>query len=336
MGPEFRIQFGMAIEKIPVTVISGFLGAGKTTLVNHLLSQRSYAHIGIIVNEFGEVGIDGQLVVSDDNPLIEISNGCVCCTVRKDLSLAVTKLLRHGGRRLDRLVIETSGLADPAPVLQTFLADPDLMRDVELESVVTVVDAMHIHLHLDDDIVREQIAFADVVVLNKISLLAPVIADGLESRLRQLNPVAVLVRTDHSRIAAADLFGVRRFSLPNLLALEPDLLNGGDHDHEHDTTIQSCCIVADRPLHPERFNRWINQLIQLEGTTLMRSKGVLHFHAEARQFHFHSVHMLVNAQPGRRWHDTESRESKLVFIGRNLCAETLREGLLSCVHNTPT
>lgn len=322
----------MQHDKIPVTVVSGFLGAGKTTLVNHLMSQNAHAHIGLIVNEFGEVGIDGQLIIADENPLIEINNGCVCCTVRKDLSVAIAELLRRGGRKLDRLIIETSGLADPAPVLQTFLADPDLMRHVELESVVTVVDAMHVHLHFEDDIVREQIAFADVVVINKVSLLGPAAAEQLESVLSQLNPAAAMIKTDHSRVDATELLGTRRFSLPHLLAIEPDLLDGGEHDHEHDISIQSCCIVAERPLDPERFNRWMNQLVQRDGANLMRTKGVLSFHAEERQFHFHSVHMLLNARPGRRWRDTETRDSKLVFIGRALDTESLREGLLDCMN----
>ncbi|AOB31745.1 cobalamin biosynthesis protein CobW [Bordetella sp. H567] len=317
--------------RIPVTVISGFLGAGKTTLVNHLMQQCPTEQIAVIVNEFGEVGIDGQLIVADDNPLIEINNGCVCCTVRKDLAVAVRELLRPGGRELDRIVIETSGLADPAPVLQTFLADPDLIQQVELESVIAVVDALHVHLHLDDEIVREQIAFADAIVLNKVSSMGPVALADLEARLLQLNPAAHLERTDYAQVAAQSLFGIRRFSLPNVLAIEPDLLDGGEHDHEHDESIQALCVDVADPLDAERFNRWMNQLVQRAGADLMRTKGVLNMRSEARQFHFHSVHMLLDARPGRRWRDDEIRDSKLVFIGRRLDGDALRIGLRNCI-----
>lgn len=321
----------MPIDKIPVTVISGFLGAGKTTLVNHLMHQSGDAHIAVIVNEFGEVGIDGQLIVADDNPLIEINNGCICCTVRRDLSVAIAQLLQRDGRQLDRFVIETSGLADPAPVLQTFLAGPEMMQRVELESVIAVVDALHVHLHLEDEIVREQIAFADVIVLNKVSSLEPSALQRLVSRLRQLNPAAHVETADHARVPAASLFGTRRFSLPNVLALEPGLLDGGEHDHEHDASIQSFCVDTREALDAERFNRWMNQLVQRDGADLMRTKGILNFRGEARRFHFHSVHMLLEATPGRRWNGDEARDSKLVFIGRDLDTEALRSGLMDCV-----
>jgi G3E family GTPase len=321
----------MALDHIPVTIVTGFLGAGKTTLVNHLLAQCGDAYVGIIVNEFGEVGIDGQLIVADDQPLIEITNGCVCCTVRKDLTAAVGELLGVAGRPIDRLIIETSGLADPAPVLQSFLADPDLLRRVELESVIAVADAHHVLLHLDDDIVREQIAFADVIVLNKVETAGQQALAGLERELRRLNPAAHLIQAERAQVRAAELLGTKRFSLPHVLAIEPDLLAGNEHDHEHDASIGSCCIEVDAALDAERFNRWTNQLIQREGPRLMRSKGVLNLHGEARQFHFHSVHMLLDARPGRRWRADEPRRSRLVFIGRNLDVDGLREGLLGCL-----
>jgi G3E family GTPase len=326
----------MSFENIPVTIISGFLGAGKTTLVNNLLAGCGDARVGIIVNEFGEVGIDGQLIVADENPLIEINNGCVCCTVRKDLSVAIGELLHRSGKKLDRLIVETSGLADPAPVLQTFLADAALLQCVEVESVVTVVDAHHVLWHLDDDIVREQIAFADVVVLNKIELIDASGLGRLEHDLRVLNPTALVIKTSHAQVAVADLLGTKRFALPHVLALEPELLNGGEHDHEHDASIQSCCVETDGALDPERFNRWMNQLVQRQGRQLMRTKGVLNVHAEARQFHFHSVHMLLDARPGRRWRADEHRQSKLVFIGKDLDPEALRKGFLGCLASLPT
>jgi G3E family GTPase len=322
----------MALGTIPVTIISGFLGAGKTTLVNHLLAGCGDARIGIIVNEFGEVGIDGQLIVADEQPLIEITNGCVCCTVRKDLSTAVSQLLAQSVGKVDRLIIETSGLADPAPVLQTFLADAELLQRVELESVVTVVDAHHVRLHLDDGIVQEQIAFADVIVLNKVELIGPDELVQLQRDLRRLNPAAAVMKTSQSRVAAGELLGVKRFSLPNILAIEPDILDGTEHDHEHDASIVSSCLVADGALDPDRFNRWVNQMVQRDGAKLMRMKGVLDFHGEVRQFHFHGVHMLLDAKPGRRWRADEPRQSKMVFIGRDLDIDALREGFLGCLH----
>lgn len=321
----------MTLGSIPVTIVTGFLGAGKTTLVNHLLAQCGEAYVGIIVNEFGEVGIDGQLIVADDQPLIEITNGCVCCTVRKDLTVAVGELLQRAGRPVDKLIIETSGLADPAPVLQSFLADAGLLQRVELESVITVADACHLLLHLGDDIAREQIAFADVIVLNKVERTSAPECAQIERELRRLNPVAHVIRASHAQVAATELLGTQRFSLSHALSIEPGLLDGEEHDHEHDASIGSCCIETDAALDPERFHRWMNQLVLKDGARLMRSKGVLNLRGEARQFHFHSVHMLLDARPGRRWRTDEPRRSRLVFIGRDLEVETLREGLLGCL-----
>lgn len=316
--------------KIPVTVISGFLGAGKTTLVNHLLESGGPERIGVIVNEFGEVGIDGALIVADEEALIEISNGCVCCTVRADLVASVKELLARSAAPLDRLIVETSGLADPAPVLQTFLADPDVRSRVELEAVVTVVDACHFARQLEDEIVREQVAFADVVVINKSDLARTDELANLEERVRTLNRTASVLRAERSRVPPQTLLGTRRFSLPALLAIEPDLLDETAHDHEHDSSIQSCALVEAGALDPERFNRWINELVQERGAQLMRMKGVLNFRAEPRRFHFHSVHMLLEASPGRPWQRGEPRDSRLVFIGRGLDAESLRASFLDC------
>jgi G3E family GTPase len=322
----------MAIGKIPVTVISGFLGAGKTTLVNHLLSENRHYRIGVVVNEFGEVGIDGQLIVAEQEALIEINNGCVCCTVRADLVASVKQMLDLAGHRLDRLIIETSGLADPAPVLQTFLADPDLRTQVELESVITVVDALHLDGQLSDEIVREQIAFADTLILNKTDLVSQNVLANIRNQVRLVNRTAAVLQTNHSRVPVDALLGIRRFSLPNLLMIEPDILEDEGHDHEHDASISSCSVVTAGALDPDRFNRWINQLVNDQGPQLMRMKGLLNFVSEARRFHFHSVHMLLEALPGRRWEEDEARDNRFVFIGRDLDSEQLRQGFLDCLH----
>ncbi|MFJ3487871.1 CobW family GTP-binding protein [Pseudomonas sp. NPDC090202] len=321
----------MALGKIPVTVISGFLGAGKTTLVNHLLNHNRQYRIGVVVNEFGEVGIDGQLIVAEQEALIEINNGCVCCTVRADLVASVRQMLDLAGHRLDRLIVETSGLADPAPVLQTFLADPDLRSRVELESVITVVDALHLDGQLNDEIVREQIAFADTLILNKTALINPEALANIGRQVRLLNSTASVIATNHSEVAVDTLLGNKRFSLPNLLMIEPDILEDEGHDHEHDASISSCSVVIEGALDPDRFNRWINQLVNDQGQRLMRMKGLLNFSSEARRFHFHSVHMLLEAVPGRRWEAHESRDNRFVFIGRDLDSEQLRQGFLECL-----
>jgi G3E family GTPase len=318
-------------QKLPVTIITGFLGAGKTTLVNHLLAQRADQKFGIIVNEFGEVGIDGELIVAEENPLIEIRNGCVCCTVRADLVAGVKVLLEQKEIKLDRLIIETSGLADPAPVLQTFLADAELLEKVQLESVITLVDAANHARQQDDDIAREQIAFADLVILNKIALLREDHLKELERSLRTLNPTAAILRANHAELPVSTLLRAPRFSLPNLLAIEPGLLED-EHDHEHDASIGACAVETDHPVDPDRFNRWLNQLVQCEGQRLLRMKGVLNFTGEARKFYFHSVHMLLEGKPGKPWEAGAPRTSRFVFIGRDLDRAALKQGFLSCVH----
>ncbi|GGD88937.1 CobW family GTP-binding protein [Caballeronia grimmiae] len=322
----------MRPAKVPATVITGFLGAGKTTLVNHLLESTRPMQIGIVVNEFGEVGIDGQLIVADESAVIEINNGCVCCTVRTDLVASVRDMLMRFGDRLERLIIETSGLADPAPVLQTFLADPDVRERVELESVVAVVDAMHARAQLHDDIAREQVVFADRIVINKTDLVSSDAVDALVAGIRRLNPTARIEYAQRSRIDAHALFGTRSFSVDNLLAIEPNLLDEDSHDHEHDDSIASCAIVVPGGIDATRFNRWINQLVQTQGTQLLRMKGVLNMHDEPRRLHFHSVHMLLDTTFGRAWMRGETRESRFVMIGRNIDAARMRDGLLSCMN----
>lgn len=319
----------MNIKKIPVTIVSGFLGAGKTTLVNHLLAQGEELNIGVIVNEFGEVGVDGELILADENALIEIRNGCICCTVRTDLVSAVKELLAKSNLELDRLIVETSGLADPAPVLQTFLADAELLSKVELESVISVVDAVNMRRQLNDEIAREQIAFADLVVLNKSELVNSKDLELIEQDLRRINPTAKIIQTSNSVAPVEVLIGALRFSLPAILDIEPGLL-GEEHDHEHDQSVSSCAAEVDSPIDSTIFNRWVNQLVQAHGEKLMRMKGILNIAGEARQFHFHSVHMLLDNKPGKRWPEGDQRKSRMVFIGKNLDSNALRDGFSAC------
>jgi G3E family GTPase len=252
--------------------------------------------------------------------------------VRTDLVAGVKVLLERNDIKLDRLIIETSGLADPAPVLQTFLADTDLLNRVELESVVTLVDAVNFQRQIDDGIAREQIAFADLIVLNKVDLLETDDIAPLERDLRAINPIAAIICTNNSQVATDTLLGAPRFSLPNVLAIEPGILQD-EHDHEHDNSITSCAVETSHALDPDRFNRWVNQLVQQQGQHIMRMKGVLSFQGEARQFYFHSVHMLLDAKPGRPWKSAEARQSRFVFIGRHLDRVVLQHGFLDCVHD---
>jgi len=326
----------MHIRKVPTTVVTGFLGAGKTTLVNHILKRTRPTPIGIVVNEFGEVGIDGQLIVADEEAVVEINNGCICCTVRRDLVTSVLQLLARHGDKLERLIVETSGLADPAPVLQTFLADPDVRERVELESVIAVVDARHATGQLRDDIAREQIVFADRIVINKTDLVTPVELATLSSNLRTLNPTATLDCVTRSAAAVDTLLGSRSFSIDNLLAVEPSLFADGEHDHEHDASIGSCAFHIPGELDGLRFNRWASQLVQSQGATLMRMKGLLNVGGEPRRVHFHSVHMLMDTCFGKPWEKDEPRVSRVVAIGRELDEVALRSGLLQCVADVPT
>jgi G3E family GTPase len=322
----------MRLRKIPATVVTGFLGAGKTTLVNRLLACPPPVHVGIIVNEFGEIGIDGQLIVAEEEALVEINNGCICCTVRKDLVKSVAKLMARSGDWLERLIIETSGLADPAPVLQTFLADPDVRDRVELESVVAVVDARHFDEQLHDQIAREQVVFADRVIINKTDLIEVDRLSSLMARIHALNPTALIDTALHCAVDVSAMLGVRHLSIDNLLTIEPSLLDSSAHDHQHDNTISSYAFVIPGSLDGIRFNRWANSTVNCHGRQLMRMKGILNLYDESRRLYFHSVHMLLEADFGKAWHPDECRDSKLVMIGRDLDMPTMREALFGCIH----
>ncbi|ODN69151.1 CobW family GTP-binding protein [Methylobrevis pamukkalensis] len=316
------------MKKIRTTVLTGFLGAGKTTLLNTLLTRSAGEKIAVIVNEFGEVGIDGQLVVETEDAVIELNNGCLCCTVRGDLIAAIRSLVASG-RPIDRIIVETSGLADPAPVIQSFILDEVMAKAIQLDAIVTVVDVRNLDLHLEQDEAREQIAFADVLLLNKTDLEPADRVAEVETRVRALNPLARILRTRDCAVSPFEILDIGAFDLATILAIEPTILE--DHDHEHDSTISSVALRLDTPLDPVAFNRWINTLAIDRGRDLFRCKGVLDMAGEARRFVFHGVHMTLEGRPGKPWKPGEARVSDIVFIGRNLDGDDLRRGFEACL-----
>jgi G3E family GTPase len=334
-------------DKTPVTVLTGYLGAGKTTLLNRILSEPHGKKYAVIVNEFGEIGIDNDLIVNADEEVFEMNNGCICCTVRGDLIRIIEGLMRRKGK-FDAIIVETTGLADPAPVAQTFFVDENVGRKARLDAVVTVADAKWLKDRLKDaPEAKNQIAFADVILVNKTDLVSDAELREVEARIRAINPYAKLHRTQKSQIALDQVLGRNAFDLDRILDIEPEFLHADDHDHDHhhghdhghhhglkhyhDEDMQSMSLSTDKPLHPDKFFPWIQKLVAEDGPKILRCKGILNFKDDPDRFVFQGVHMILDGDHQRPWKDGEKRDSRMVFIGRELPEDKIRKGFESTV-----
>jgi G3E family GTPase len=282
-----------------------------------------------VINDFGELGVDNDLVVDADEEVFEMNNGCICCTVRGDLIRIVGQLVKRKGQ-LDGIIIETTGLADPSPVAQTFFVDEQVKARSRLDAIVTVVDAKHLEARLADSReAEEQIAFADVIVLNKTDLVTPEALEAVEARIRTINRSARILPAEKADVPIAALLDQGGFDLGRILEMEPDFLSGDD-EHEHDDTITAVSLTSDAPIDTERFNEWIGTVLAEQGQDLLRTKGILHFQGEDQRFAFQAVHMIGDGDFIGRWKDGDPRQSRIVFIGRNISRPALRRGFAAC------
>ncbi len=336
----------MPEPQVPVTLLTGYLGAGKTTLLNRILSENHGKRYAVVVNEFGEIGIDNDLIVESDEEVYEMNNGCVCCTVRGDLIRVVEGLMKRPGR-FDGILVETTGLADPAPVAQTFFMDDDVRQKAKLDAVVTVADAKHLIARLaDSPEAEEQIGFADVVLLNKTDLVTPEQLKDIERTIRAINPHAVVYRTERCDIPLDRVLDRGAFDLDRILSLDPDFLEGHDdhdhhdhdhhdhdhhhHDHIHDPTVTSVSLRGGA-LDSKVFFPWIERITQQFGPDILRLKGILAFKDDPERYVLQGVHMIIEGNHQRAWRNDEKQESRLVFIGRKLDEKMLRTGFEACM-----
>lgn len=318
-------------KEIPVTIVTGFLGSGKTTLLNRMLTESHGKKIAVVLNEIGDVNLDSELVVQTLGEELKVmNNGCLCCTVRGDLTRVAKDLLKNNVD-FDHLVIETTGMADPSPVAQTFFMDEDLQRHYFLDAILTVVDAFHIGKNLKT--VREtqdQIGFADVIILNKTDLVASAELGEAEKLIRGINGVAKLFKTQKCSLPISDVLGISAFDLQDRVKIDPSIMVEY-HDHSHDDEIQSIYIEEKRPLDLEKLNKFMALLVNELGEQVLRSKGVLNIKDNPLRVVFQGVHMTVGSSPDREWAAGEERKTQMVFIGRHLPRDVLAEGLALCV-----
>ena len=319
---------------IPVTILTGFLGAGKTTLLNRILTENHNHRIAIIENEFGQENIDTELIVqSDKEQIISMNNGCVCCTIRGDLSRVLTDL-RHkrdrGEIQFDYVVIETTGVANPGPVAQTFFMDDAVAAFYRLDGVVTVVDAKHGPQTLDEEAAaRDQVGFADRILLSKCDLVTPEECEALEARLRQMNARAPIRRVDMGNCPVDVVLDITGFNMNDILDLDPGFLTGAHH-HHHGDDVAAFMFVSDKPFDAARFEQYIQSLIAVYGPDMLRYKGLLYLKETDRRCVFQGVHMLFSADVLGPWGEKKP-ETKIVIIGRNLPKDAILKGFESCL-----
>ena len=339
---------------IPATILTGFLGSGKTTLLKRVLSEAHGQKIAVIENEFGEENIDNDILVADTNEqVIQMSNGCVCCTIREDLRSTLSDLAekkRKGELDFDRVVIETTGLADPGPVAQTFFMDDEIAESYLLDSVLTLVDAKHAEGQLDTrQEARRQIGFADQIFISKADLVSPAELDGLKHRIKHMNPRAPQQAVHFGEVPIAQVFDLKGFNLNSKLDIDPDFLNADaghdhhDHDHEHgehcdhphhhahDDDVKSFVFRSPKPFSPAKLEDFLGAIVQVYGPKMLRYKGVLYMKGSDRKVIFQGVHQLMGSDLGPKWAPGEEKLSKMVFIGIDLPKEILLQGLEQCL-----
>ena len=313
-------------KPVPVSILTGFLGAGKTTLLNYILKQQHEYKFAVIINEVGKIGVDGQLVERQQEEIVEMSNGCLCCTVRKDLVKGVQNLLKKGG--FDYLLIETTGIAEPGPIAQTFLNIPALQQLVRMDSIITVIDAEQILKQLAAlETAREQIRMADFLVLNKTDLVDEATLLATEAKVRELNAHATVFRTNQSQVNLNELLDMHAFDLDKKLAVDPKFLDELSQRHHHE--INSVSFEFDKPFSVEALEMFVQELSEKE--KIFRSKGFLWIEGNPRRAIFHGVNNRFTLLWDRLWEKGETRKSQLVFIGREINEGRIRTELEQCM-----